>query len=110
MAKKPRHETGAVDVSTEALREQIAGCLLTARERTQLLTGCLDDGVEGDQQDQRAEPREADERGVGRNTSALHIHAKAGRRQHGVERRPGRRRAAWPGGVNRPPPARHPLG
>src|SRR5207247_10294693 len=38
------HETGAVDVSTEALREQIAGCLLTARERTQLLTGCLDDG------------------------------------------------------------------
>ena len=44
MAKKPRHETGAVDVSTEALREQIAGCLLTARERTQLLTGCLDDG------------------------------------------------------------------
>ena len=44
MAKKPRHETGAVDVSTEALREQIAGCLLTARERTQLLTGCVDEG------------------------------------------------------------------
>jgi iron(II)-dependent oxidoreductase len=44
MAKKPRHEPGAADVSTEALREQIAGCLVTARERTQLLTGCLDDG------------------------------------------------------------------
>ena len=44
MAKKPRHEPGAADVSTEALREQIAGCLVTARERTQPLTGCLDDG------------------------------------------------------------------
>ncbi len=41
MASTPRHES---DLPTEALREQIAGCLLTARDRTQLLTGCVDDG------------------------------------------------------------------
>src|SRR5215470_17729596 len=42
MATTPSHDTPA-DMPAEALREQIAGCLLTARERTQLLTGCLDD-------------------------------------------------------------------
>ena len=51
MAKTPRYETpaGAAEPatlvpSTEALREQIAGCLLMARERTQLLTGAVDEG------------------------------------------------------------------
>ncbi len=71
MAKTPRHETpastlppttgspaggsaaagspamgepGPIDLSAEALRERIAGCLLTARERTHLLTGCVDEG------------------------------------------------------------------
>jgi gamma-glutamyl hercynylcysteine S-oxide synthase len=56
MAKTPRYETPA-DAwappagepatparSTGALREQIAGCLLAARERTQLLTGSVDEG------------------------------------------------------------------
>ena len=49
MAKTPRYETPAAGepatlaLSTEALREQIAGCLLTARERTQLLTGAVDE-------------------------------------------------------------------
>src|SRR5262249_29427425 len=42
MATTPSHDTPA-DMPAEALREQIAGCLLTARERTQLLTGCVDD-------------------------------------------------------------------
>ena len=43
MANKPRHET-SVELPAGALREHIAGCLLTARERTQLLTGCVDHG------------------------------------------------------------------
>jgi gamma-glutamyl hercynylcysteine S-oxide synthase len=43
MATKPRHEPPG-EPPAEALRGQIAGCLITARERTQLLTGCVDDG------------------------------------------------------------------
>jgi len=39
-----REEPGPADLSAEALRERIAGCLLTARERTHLLTGCVDEG------------------------------------------------------------------
>ena len=56
MARTPRHDTpagaaavatgelGSADMPAEMLREQIAGCLLAARERTQLLTGCVDEG------------------------------------------------------------------
>ena len=42
MATTPRHETPA-ELPAEALREQIAGCLITARERTELLTGSVDE-------------------------------------------------------------------
>ena len=42
MATTPRHETPA-ELPAEALRERIAGCLITARERTELLTGSVDD-------------------------------------------------------------------
>src|SRR5215468_10589639 len=55
MARTPRHETpsdagaattggpATLALSTEALREEIAGCLLAARERTQLLTVSVDE-------------------------------------------------------------------
>ena len=42
MATTPRHETPA-ELPAEALRERIAGCLITARERTELLTGSVDE-------------------------------------------------------------------
>src|SRR5215475_6480682 len=42
MATTSRHETPA-GLPAEALRERIAGCLITARERTELLTGCVDE-------------------------------------------------------------------
>ena len=42
MATTPGHETPA-GLPAEALRERIAGCLITARERTELLTGCVDE-------------------------------------------------------------------
>jgi gamma-glutamyl hercynylcysteine S-oxide synthase len=42
MANTPRHETPA-ELPAEALRERIAGCLITARERTELLTGSVDE-------------------------------------------------------------------
>ena len=45
MATTPRHETPA-ELPAEALRERIAGCLITARERTELLTGSVDDFIE----------------------------------------------------------------
>ena len=42
MADTPRHEAPA-ELPAEALRERIAGCLITARERTELLTGSVDE-------------------------------------------------------------------
>src|SRR6516164_8274065 len=42
MATTPRPEAPA-ELPAEALRERIAGCLITARERTELLTGSVDD-------------------------------------------------------------------
>ena len=42
MATTPTHETPA-GLPAEALRERIAGCLITARERTELLTGSMDE-------------------------------------------------------------------
>src|SRR6516164_5801167 len=42
MATMPGHETPA-ELPAGALRERIAGCLITARERTSLLTGSVDE-------------------------------------------------------------------
>jgi len=42
MVTTARHETPA-ELPAEALRERIAGCLITARERTELLTGSVDE-------------------------------------------------------------------
>ena len=42
MANTPRHETPD-ELPREALRERIASCLITARERTELLTGSVDE-------------------------------------------------------------------
>src|SRR6516164_5439009 len=42
MATMPGHETPA-ELPAGALRERIAGCLITARERTELLTGSVDE-------------------------------------------------------------------
>src|SRR5262252_2791351 len=42
MATTPTHETPA-ELPAEALRERIAGCLITARERTELLTGSVEE-------------------------------------------------------------------